>query len=129
MALGPRFLLTLQPELGERHASATCTGDGFAALPEGKLMRPCIVAALLAFAMLGPGSAVAFELDTGGGTKPDGSPRYVDPDDKPLPAPLGGVAITPGVQFGGSATGTGSPAPSSSDDPGGANPLPGRLTR
>jgi hypothetical protein len=81
---------------------------------------------LLAFAMLGSGAALAFDVDTTSSTNPDGSPRYVDPDDAPLPGPLGGVVIAPGAQFDGSATGTGSPGPSSSDD--WTNPLPGRRT-
>jgi hypothetical protein len=43
--------------------------------------------ALSALAAL-PGDALAFEVNTASATNSDGSPRFVDPDDQPLPAPL-----------------------------------------
>jgi hypothetical protein len=87
---------------------------------------PILAAALLAFAMLAPCAASAFELDNTSGTNPDGSPRYADPDEAPLQGPLGGVVVKPGAQFGGTATGSSSPSstPSSWEDLGWANPQP-----
>jgi hypothetical protein len=41
-----------------------------------------LVAALLACAAA-PGAAFAFEADASSNTKPDGSQRYVDPDENP----------------------------------------------
>lgn len=62
---------------------------------------PCLVAALLTFLMLAPGTALAFDMQTLGGTNPDGSVNYSDPDEKLEKAPLGisGLTVTPGLQF------------------------------
>jgi len=91
---------------------------------------PFSVAALLAFVFVAPSAVLAFDVDTTSGTNPDGSARYADPDDAPLPGPLGAVTVTPGAQFNGGATGSGGAInPSSGNDPGWNNPEPGRLTR
>jgi len=76
-----------------------------------------LVAALLAFVLVGPGAALAFDVQTLGTTNSDGSARYADPDEKLDKAPLGGVGgvtITPGLQFG---KGTGTPVPSYNQSP------------
>jgi hypothetical protein len=88
------------------------------------------VAALLAFVMLAPAAALAFDVDTTSGTNPDGSARYSDPDDAPLSGPLGSVTVVPGAQFGGGATdSSGSSASSSQSDTGWSNTYLGRVTR
>jgi hypothetical protein len=42
-----------------------------------------LIAALLTFAAATPNATLAFEADTSSNTNPDGSQRYVDPDDNP----------------------------------------------
>ena len=62
-----------------------------------------LVAALLAFVLVGPGAVLAFDVQTLGTSNPDGSARYADPEEKLDNAPLGGVGgvtIAPGLQFG-----------------------------
>lgn len=48
-------------------------------------IRPLIVAAALSAMFLFAHQAFAFTVDEHSGTKPDGSPRYVDPDEQPSP--------------------------------------------
>jgi hypothetical protein len=87
------------------------------------------VAALLAFVMLAPAAALAFDVDTTSGTNPDGSARYSDPDDAPLTGPLGAVTVTPGAQFGsGTTDSSSSSSSSSSGDQGWSNTQLGRVT-
>jgi hypothetical protein len=95
---------------------------------------PFLVAAFLAFTMLLTGGALAFDIDSAGSTKPDGSPRYVDPDENmnltgsssehaPGAATSNSVTLAPGLYLSGSATGN-----TSSGDAGtGLQPM-GRLT-
>jgi hypothetical protein len=45
-------------------------------------------AAVFAGVMLFAHHACAFTVDEKSGANPDGSPRYVDPDDQPLPFPF-----------------------------------------
>jgi hypothetical protein len=47
--------------------------------------RPLIVIAALLATLLFAHQALAFTMDDKSGTKPDGSARYVDPDDQPSP--------------------------------------------
>jgi hypothetical protein len=53
----------------------------------------CIVAAVLFAALIAAPDAFAFTFDEANGTNPDGSAHYADPDDQPLPPPLGGMQI------------------------------------
>jgi hypothetical protein len=46
------------------------------------------VVAALAGGILLSNHALAFTVDEKGGTNPDGSPRYVEPDEQPLPFPF-----------------------------------------
>jgi hypothetical protein len=92
---------------------------------------PLLVAALLAFALLAP-PALAFSTDSESATKPDGSPRYADPDDEPMPAPLGGAATSSSQFSFGVTGGPASPAssiPQSWQELDWANPLPDRRAR
>ena len=89
---------------------------------------PLCVAALLAL-MMGAPAALAFDVDTTSGTNPDGSARYSDPDDAPLSGPLGGVTVTPGAQFGGSATDSSSSSSSIRNNGDWSNTQLGRVTR
>jgi hypothetical protein len=93
-----------------------------------------LVAALLAF-VLAPGAALAFDVQTLGTMNPEGASQYADPyadpDEKPGKAPhgaMGGLSITPGLQFG--RTGASSvPSYSQSPDNGWQHLAPiGRLT-
>ena len=54
-----------------------------------------VTAALFFMSFLAAHDAAAFTIDNDSGTNPDGTARYVDPDDQPLPAPLGGVTVMP----------------------------------
>jgi hypothetical protein len=97
-----------------------------------------LVAALLAFTMVVPAAAMAFEFDSSGSTKADGSARYVDPDEDPslnLSSPQtsdsgqtgstsSGVTLAPGLFLNGSVSGNGSTAGGTSF---GLQPM-GRLT-
>jgi hypothetical protein len=47
-----------------------------------------LTAAVLAGAIMFAHQVFAFTVDEKSGTNSDGSPRYVDPDDKPLPFPF-----------------------------------------
>ena len=93
------------------------------------IQAPLLVAALLAFAMLAP-PALAFDIDTSGGSMSDGAARYGDPDDAPLPGSLGAVTVTPGARFGGGAA-PASPTsiPQSWQELDWANPLPDRRAK
>jgi len=51
-------------------------------------VRGFLAAAALAGAMLCADHALAFTVDEKNGTNADGSPRYADPDDQPLPFPF-----------------------------------------
>ncbi len=76
-----------------------------------------LVAALLAFVLAGSGAALAFDVQTLGTTNPDGSARYADPEERLERAPLGamgGISVTPGLQFGKS---PGTPVPSYNQSP------------
>ncbi len=87
------------------------------------------VAALLAFVMLAPAAALAFDVDTTSGNNPDGSARYADPDDAPMTGPLGAVTVAPGAQFGsGASDSSGSSASSSGSNQGWSNTQLGRVT-
>jgi hypothetical protein len=88
------------------------------------------VAALLALTMLAP-AALAFDVDTKSGTNPDGSARYADPDDAPLPGLLGAItAVMPGAQFGGSSSDSSSSSAASRESGSSWNsPQLGRVTR
>jgi hypothetical protein len=102
-------------------------------LPEEKPMRQflSLVAALLAFVLVGSGTALAFDVQTLGGTNADGSAQYADPDEKFEKAPLGGVGgvtVTPSLQFG-KPTGASVPSYNQSPDNGWQHLAPiGRLT-
>jgi len=50
--------------------------------------RALFAAALLAGGILCLDHALAFSVDEKSGTNPDGSARFVDPDDQPLPFPI-----------------------------------------
>jgi hypothetical protein len=50
--------------------------------------RHLLTAAMLAGTMFFSHHASAFTVDEKSGTNSDGSPRYVDPDDQPLPFPF-----------------------------------------
>jgi hypothetical protein len=92
---------------------------------------PLLVAALLAFALLAP-PALAFSTDSESATKPDGSPRYADPDDTPTPMPLSGTRAKPSSQFSFGVTGSTdrpSSIPQSWQELDWANPLPDRRAR
>ncbi len=96
-----------------------------------------LVAAVLAFAMLVPREALAFEFDSAGSSNPDGSARYVDPDEnlnlstpkadsgstKSTDAP-DSMTLLPGLYLSGSATGN----TGLGQADGWMNPQPGRLT-
>jgi hypothetical protein len=96
---------------------------------------PFFVAALLAFTMLLTGGALAFDIDSVGSTKPDGTPRYADPDENlnlsgPSQSEVGqtgtskSVTLAPGLYLSGSSTGNGA-----SSGAAGTSLLPmGRLT-
>jgi hypothetical protein len=90
---------------------------------------PLGVAALLAFVIVAPSASFAFDVDTTSGTNPDGSARYSDPDDAPLSGPLGSVTVTPGAQFGGSATDSSSSSSSIRNNGDWSNTQLGRVTR
>ena len=47
--------------------------------------RPLMVIAALSATLLFAHQALAFTMDDKSGTEPDGSARYVDPDDQPSP--------------------------------------------
>ena len=97
-----------------------------------------LIAALLAFAMLVPRTALAFELDSAGSSNPDGSARYVDPDesmnlgtpsvdskfDQKSSGPTNSVTLLPGLFLSGSANGNSGLGQTD----GWTNPQPGRLT-
>jgi hypothetical protein len=51
-------------------------------------IRGLFAAAVLAGAMFFAQHALAFTVEEKSGSNPDGSPRYVDPDDQPLPFPF-----------------------------------------
>jgi hypothetical protein len=89
---------------------------------------PILAAALFALAILAP-PAFAFETDSSTSTNPDGTARYVDPDDKPLGGPLGTVTVTPHSNF---SSGASTSTPSSSQGSqefDWTNPVAGRHTR
>ncbi|HVZ03863.1 hypothetical protein [Hyphomicrobium sp.] len=50
-----------------------------------------IAGAAFAAAIAVSGGALAFETTSLGGTNPDGSAQFQDPDEKPLSGPLGGL--------------------------------------
>ena len=50
--------------------------------------RTLVVVAALAGGILLSGHVLAFTVDERSGTNPDGSSRYVDPDEQPLPFPF-----------------------------------------
>jgi hypothetical protein len=98
---------------------------------------PLLIAAMLAFALLAPHTALAFEFDSAGSSNPDGSAKYVDPDENlNLSTPSakldsksstdapGSVTLLPGLYLSGSATGNAGLGQSD----GWSNPQPGRLT-
>jgi hypothetical protein len=66
-----------------------------------------IASAAFAAAIAASGAAYAFESSSLGGTNPDGSAQFQDPDEQPLKGPLGGL------QFGVTSSGADS---SSTDD-------------
>jgi hypothetical protein len=75
---------------------------------EGISMRNAVlIAALLTFAAAAPNAALAFDVDAPGNTNPDGSTRYVDPDDNPQFGPTESNSVsssssaTLGMPFGG----------------------------
>ena len=81
---------------------------------------PFLVAAFLAFTMLLTGGALAFDIDSAGSTKPDGSPRYVDPDETSMsparrpsmrrgPQPATSVTLAPGLTSAAARLGMGRP--------------------
>ena len=96
-----------------------------------------LVAAVLAFAMLVPRTALAFEYDFAGSSNPDGSAKYVDPDEnlnlsmpkadagstKSTDAP-NSTMLLPGLYLSGSANGNAGLGQTE----GWMNPQPGRLT-
>jgi hypothetical protein len=95
---------------------------------------PLLIAAMLAFVLLAPHTALAFEFDSAGSSNPDGSAKFVDPDEnlnlstpkadsKSTDAP-GSVTLLPGLFLSGGATGN---AGLGQTD-GWSNPQPGRLT-
>ena len=53
-----------------------------------------IVGAAFSFAIIASTSAIAFETTQIGGTNPDGSAHFQDPDEQKLPAPLGSTQTT-----------------------------------
>ena len=56
-----------------------------------------IVGAAFSFAIVASTGASAFEKTQMGGTNPDGSTaNYQDPDEQPLPSPLGGTPFQQG---------------------------------
>jgi hypothetical protein len=97
-----------------------------------------LVAALLAFAMLAPRTALAFEYDSAGSSNPDGSPKFVDPDEnlnlstpkadvgssKSTDAPSNSTMLLPGLYLSGSANGNAGLGQTE----GWMSPQPGRLT-
>lgn len=96
---------------------------------DSPFLAPFLVAAFLSLAMLAP-PALAFDVDSSSNTNPDGSPRYADPDDKPMTGPLGAVTVGPSAGFTGGATTTSpSSIPQSWQDLGWANPLPDRRAK
>ena len=63
-----------------------------------------LIAALLTFGAVTPNGAWAFETDSAGNTNPDGSTRYVDPDDNPQFGPTesgSSPSASHGMLFGG----------------------------
>jgi hypothetical protein len=98
---------------------------------------PLLIAAMLAFALLAPHTALAFEFDSAGSSNPDGSAKYVDPDEnlnlgtpsakldsKSSSDTTTSVPLLPGLFLSGSATGN---AGLNQTDAW-SNPQPGRLT-
>lgn len=98
-----------------------------------------IVAAFLAFAVLAPRAASAFEFDAQGSSNPDGSPKFVDPDenlnlgdtssaqrfDQKMPGmTTNTVTIAPGLSLSGSMSGNGA----AQTEPSWTNPQLGRVT-
>ena len=95
-----------------------------------------LTAALLAFAMLAPRTALAFEFDSAGSSNPDGSAKFVDPDEnlnlgmpkadtgaKSTDAP-NTVTLAPGLFLSGSANTNAGLGQTDAW----SNPQPGRLT-
>jgi hypothetical protein len=70
---------------------------------------PFLVAALLAFTMLAPGAALAFDMQTTGAMSADGSTKYADPEESLDKAPLGTITTGPSLQFSKSGPGTSTP--------------------
>ncbi len=96
---------------------------------DSPILAPILVAAFLSLAMLAA-PALAFDIDTSTSTNPDGTARYVDPDDKPMTGPLGAVTIGPRANFTGGATTTSpSSIPQSWQELDWANPLPDRRAK
>ena len=67
-----------------------------------------LIAALLTLAAAPSNVVLAFEADTSGNTNPDGSTRYVDPDENPQFGPTesssgSSSSVSHGMQFGGGA--------------------------
>lgn len=88
-----------------------------------------LIAGLLAFLIVGPGAALAFDVQTLGNGNADGSVNYSDPDDQIKNNAINGITVTPGANF---SKGAGTPVPSY-DVPAGMGwqqlqPI-GRLTR
>jgi hypothetical protein len=97
-----------------------------------------LVAAVLAFAMLVPRTALAFEFDSAGSTNPDGTAKFADPDEnlnlstpkvdagttKSTDTPPNSTMLLPGLYLSGSANGNAGLGQTE----GWMNPQPGRLT-
>jgi hypothetical protein len=107
--------------------------SAYADLPEEEPMRQSLylVAALMTFVLVGPGAALAFDVQTLGAANPDGSANYADPDEKFEKSPLGDsgtLAIPRGLNFG-KTTGASVPSYNQSPDNGWQHLAPiGRLT-
>ena len=89
---------------------------------------PILASALLSLAALAP-PAFAFETDSSTSTNPDGTARYVDPDDKPIGGPLGTVTVTPGSNFSNGTSTSTSSSSQGSQQFDWTNPVAGRHTR
>jgi len=57
-----------------------------------------IIGAAFSFAIIASTGASAFEKTQMGGTNPDGSAHYQDPDEQQLPSPLGGTQFQQGSE-------------------------------
>jgi hypothetical protein len=69
-----------------------------------------LIAALLGFSIVGPGAALAFDIQTLGNTNADGSVNYSNPEHQINNNALNGITVTPGANFSKGAGGT--PVPS-----------------